>query len=369
MGKLLHSKYEDFEDKAFNFTEFFRTNEAGLFVHESDVKSFLNLLTDKNSESLYPFSTEEYRKLFRHSLWMIPGVKEALALQKLLENHPVFSGFEIVNVAGNGDPDDPTGEALQAVRTAIDNADEDGYTITLSCGKLTTGVSVPEWTAVFMLSGSYSTKASGYLQTIFRVQTPCCRYGKVKTECYVFDFAPDRTLKMVADSVTLCAKAGKTKSDDKIRLGEFLNFCPVIAIDGSRMKSFEVNSLLQKLKSAYAERAVTKGFDDSSLYNDELLKLTEVELKQFRDLQAIIGETKANSAGNKIDVNAQRLTKEEYESLERGTQQKEKRELSPEEEAVRQKLLEAKKTRQSAISILPHAPFDLRSKCGCFRRN
>ncbi|MCI7545458.1 MAG: Eco57I restriction-modification methylase domain-containing protein [Treponema porcinum] len=352
LGKLLHSKYEDFEDKAFNFTEFFRTNEAGLFVHESDVKSFLNLLTDKNSESLYPFSTEEYRKLFRHSLWMIPGVKEALALQKLLENHPVFSGFEIVNVAGNGDPDDPTGEALQAVRTAIDNADEDGYTITLSCGKLTTGVSVPEWTAVFMLSGSYSTKASGYLQTIFRVQTPCCRYGKVKTECYVFDFAPDRTLKMVADSVTLCAKAGKTKSDDKIRLGEFLNFCPVIAIDGSRMKSFEVNSLLQKLKSAYAERAVTKGFDDSSLYNDELLKLTEVELKQFRDLQAIIGETKANSAGNKIDVNAQRLTKEEYESLERGTQQKEKRELSPEEEAVRQKLLEAKKTRQSAISIL-----------------
>lgn len=98
LGKLLHSKYEDFEDKAFNFTEFFRTNEAGLFVHESDVKSFLNLLTDKNSESLYPFSTEEYRKLFRHSLWMIPGVKEALALQKLLENHPVFSGFEIVNV-------------------------------------------------------------------------------------------------------------------------------------------------------------------------------------------------------------------------------------------------------------------------------
>ncbi|MDY5634530.1 MAG: Eco57I restriction-modification methylase domain-containing protein [Treponema porcinum] len=69
-------------------------------------------------------------------------------------------------------------------------------------------------------------------------------------------------------------------------------------------------------------------------------------------MQAIIGETKANSAGNKIDVNAQRLTKEEYESLERGTQQKEKRELSPEEEAVRQKLLEAKKTRQSAISIL-----------------
>lgn len=352
LGKLLKNSYQDFEDKAFNFTEFFRTNEAGTFVHEDDIQSFLNLLTKKDSESFYPFSTDEYRKLFRHSLWMVPGVKEALALQRLLENHPVFSTFDIVNVAGNGDPDDPTGEALQAVRSAIDAAKEDGYTITLSCGKLTTGVSVPEWAAVFMLAGSYSTKASGYLQTIFRVQTPCNRYGKAKTHCYVFDFAPDRTLKMVADSVTLSAKAGKTKIDDKIRLGEFLNFCPVIGIDGSRMKQFEVSGLLQQLKSAYAERAVTKGFDDTSLYNDELLKLTEVELHQFKELQGIIGETKANKAGSKIDVNTQGLTEEEYEDLNKPKPPKEKRERSPEEEEARQKLQEAKKMRQTAISIL-----------------
>lgn len=352
LGKLLDVNYADFNDKAFNFSEFFKINEAGTFVHESDVKSFLNLLTKENKESFYPFCCDEYRKLFHHSLWIIPGVKEALALQHLLESHPIFQTFKIVNVAGNGNPDDPTGEPLFAVKKAIEDADEDGYTITLSCGKLTTGVSIPEWTAVFMLSGSYSTKASGYLQTIFRVQTPCKKYGKIKTQAYVFDFAPDRTLKMVADAVTLSAKSGKTKIDDKLRLGEFLNFCPVIGIEGSKMKSYEVNGLLQQLKSAYAERAVTKGFDDTSIYNDELLKLSSVELKKFKDLQAIMGETKANNAGEKIDVNTQGLTEEEYESLDNQKPQNEKRILTPEEEKFREKLLEAKKMRQTAISIL-----------------
>ena len=352
LGKLIKGDFVDVGDKAFNFAEFFRTDETGAFVHEKNVNDFLNLLTKQDKESLYPFSCKEYINLFHHTLWMVPGVKEALALQHLLEKHPVFCNFNVVNVAGDGDPEDPTGEALEAVRKAIKNAGEDGYTITLSCGKLTTGVSVKQWTAVFMLYGTYSTKAAGYLQTIFRVQTPCNEYGKSKTCAYVFDFAPDRTLKMVADAVTLNTKVGKTKVDDKNRLGEFLNFCPVIGIEGSTMKPYKVNSLLQQLKSAYAERAVTKGFDDASIYNDELLKLSKVELEKFKNLQAIIGQTKANKAGDKIDVNKQGLTEEEYEDLSKPKPQKEKRELSPEEEEARQRLLEAKKQRQTAISIL-----------------
>ena len=352
LGKLIKGNFVDVGDKAFNFAEFFRTDETGSFVHENNVNDFLNLLTKQDKESLYPFSCKEYINLFHHTLWMVPGVKEALALQHLLEKHPVFCNFNVVNVAGDGDPEDPTGEALEAVRKAIKNAGEDGYTITLSCGKLTTGVSVKQWTAVFMLYGTYSTKAAGYLQTIFRVQTPCNEYGKSKTCAYVFDFAPDRTLKMVADAVTLNTKVGKTKVDDKNRLGEFLNFCPVIGIEGSTMKPYKVNSLLQQLKSAYAERVVSKGFDDASIYNDELLKLSKVELEKFKDLQAIIGQTKANKAGDKIDVNKQGLTEEEYEELSKPKPPKEKRELSPEEEAERQRILEAKKQRQTAISIL-----------------
>lgn len=348
LGKLIKGDFVDVEDKAFNFAEFFRTDETGAFVHEKNVNDFLNLLTKQDKESLYPFSCKEYINLFHHTLWMVPGVKEALALQHLLEKHPVFCNFNVVNVAGDGDPEDPTGEALEAVRKAIKNAGEDGYTITLSCGKLTTGVSVKQWTAVFMLYGTYSTKAAGYLQTIFRVQTPCNEYGKSKTCAYVFDFAPDRTLKMVADAVTLNTKVGKTKVDDKNRLGEFLNFCPVIGIAGSTMKPYKVNSLLQQLKSAYAERAVTKGFDDTSIYNDELLKLSDVEIQKFNNLQGIIGQTKANKTGDKIDVNKQGLTEEEYEELSKPKHQAEKHEKTEAEK----KLEEAKKMRQTAISIL-----------------
>ena len=352
LGKLIKGDFVDVGDKAFNFAEFFRTDETGSFVHENNVNDFLNLLTKQDKESLYPFSCKEYINLFHHTLWMVPGVKEALALQHLLEKHPVFCNFNVVNVAGDGDPEDPTGEALEAVRKAIKNAGEDGYTITLSCGKLTTGVSVKQWTAVFMLYGTYSTKAAGYLQTIFRVQTPCNEYGKSKTCAYVFDFAPDRTLKMVADAVTLNTKVGKTKVDDKNRLGEFLNFCPVIGIEGSTMKPYKVNSLLQQLKSAYAERVVSKGFDDASIYNDELLKLSKVELEKFKDLQAIIGQTKANKAGDKIDVNKQGLTEEEYQQSTSQPEKRTKPELTPEEQALKEKLLEVKKQRQTAISIL-----------------
>ena len=126
LGKLIKGDFVDVGDKAFNFAEFFRTDETGSFVHENNVNDFLNLLTKQDKESLYPFSCKEYINLFHHTLWMVPGVKEALALQHLLEKHPVFCNFNVVNVAGDGDPEDPTGEALEAVRKAIKNAGEDG---------------------------------------------------------------------------------------------------------------------------------------------------------------------------------------------------------------------------------------------------
>jgi len=103
--------------------------------------------------------------------------------------------LKIVNVAGDGDEEEANEEALKSVERAIGDNPHQTYTITLSCGRLTTGVSVKAWTAVFMLSGSYNTSASAYMQTIFRVQTPATINGKVKEECFVFDFAPDRNAK------------------------------------------------------------------------------------------------------------------------------------------------------------------------------
>lgn len=368
LGKIIMDKrYVELEDKAFNFREFFRvwTGDirsdrvqipdgcaVGDFYHANDVKSFLNLITKSDEDSQYPYATEEYRSLFKHSLWMVPGVREAKALSKMMKAHPVFGSgvFDIVNVAGDGDEEEKLEDALKKVQSAIETAGEN-YTITLSCGKLTTGVTVPEWTAVFMLAGSFSTSASNYLQTIFRVQSPCNKNGMIKRCCYVFDFAPDRTLKMVAEAVALSTKAGKASESDKRIMGEFLNYCPVIAVDGTMMKPYDTNRLLQQLKRAYAERAVKNGFDDINLYSDELLKLDGVALEEFQNLKEIVGASKAAPKSNDIDINDQGFTDEEYEELGQITK-KPKNQRTPEEEERLNELKEKKKQKNDAISIL-----------------
>lgn len=365
LGKVLSKEYIEIEDKAFNFREFFRTwteetkilqnNIVGEFCHKDDIKSFLNLITKEDKESQYPYSNKEYRELFKHSLWMVPGVKEAKALKSLMEEHSIFGNglFNIINVAGNGDEEEKIEEALIKVKNGIKNATKLGhYTITLSCGKLTTGVTIPEWTSVMMLSGSYSTSASNYLQTIFRVQSPGNMDGKIKENCYVFDFAPDRTLKMIADAVNLSTRAGKTKIDDRGNMREFLNFCPVLSIDGTKMEKYDENRLLQQLKRAYAERAVINGFDDNNLYNSiELSKLTEGDIEKFKDLQKIVGESNQTSKPKDLNINYTGLTNEEYSELEK-TSKKPKRLRTEEEEARFEELKEKQNIRAKAISNL-----------------
>ena len=350
LGKLLY-EYID-EEVAFNFREFFRVDEAGEFLHKKDVLSFLNLICKSDDESNYPYATEEYRDNFRHSLWMVPGVREARALSTLLQSHPVFSQFKIVNVAGDGDEEESKEEALKKVENAIGDKPHETYTITLSCGRLTTGVSVKAWTAVFMLSGSHNTSASAYMQTIFRVQTPATINGKVKEECFVFDFAPDRTLKVIAETAKISAKAGKTSDSDRNIMGEFLNFCPIIAFDGSRMKDYDVNGMLEQLKKVYIERVVNNGFEDSHMYNsDQLMQLNDVEIEAFKGLKKVIGSTKAMPKSKDIEVNKQGFTEEDYKKIEQA-QKKKKRELSPAEKELFDKYKEQKKMRDTAISIL-----------------
>ena len=355
LGRLLHEFMD--EDVAFNFREFFRVNEAGNFIHEKDVKAFLNLISKEDKDSCYPFANEEYRNIFRHTLWMLPGVKEARAMSALLQSHPVFQHFKVVNVAGNGDEDEESKDALAAVEEAIGKDPDATRTITLSCGRLTTGVSVKAWTGVFMLSGSYNTAASSYMQTIFRVQTPATINGRVKEQCYVFDFAPDRTLKVIAETAKISSKAGKTSGNDRKIMGEFLNFCPIISIEGSKMSQFDVPKMLEQLKPVYVERVVRNGFEDRSLYNDELMKLNDLELQEFDDLKKIIGQTKAMPKTNQVDINNQGLTDEQYEELEdlekkskkRG---KDKQPLTEEEKKRLEELKKKKNNREAAISIL-----------------
>lgn len=357
--------YIDVGDKAFNFREFFRTwtgitevdrkempqdVKVGDFVHKEDIKKFLDLLVLDNNTTNYPYSKEKYRDYFRHSLWMIPGVKEAKALKKLLGEHPVFGSgiFKIVNVAGDGDEED-TLKSKQLVDAHITDHPENTYTITLSCGRLTTGVSIPAWTAVFMLNGGNSTSAASYLQTIFRVQTPANIGGKMKDKCYVFDFAPDRTLKMIAEAGQLSCKAGSI--EPKTKMIDLLNFCPVISVDGSRMIPYSVDTMLRTLKKAYADRVVQNGFDDTKIYNDKLLKLDGLEIEEFDKLKAIIGVSKQAKKINELDINKQGFTDEEWERLEQIKNTPNDR-LTPEDLELKQKQKEQKDQRSKAISIL-----------------
>lgn len=340
-------------DISFNFTEFFRTHDKdGSFVHETDVVNFLNILTRTDDLCLYPFSNDRYRQIFRHTLWMVPGVSAARALSSLLKKHQVFQHYHIVNVAGDGDLDVENDDALRMVNEAIGPDPDKTLTITLSCGRLTTGVSVKAWTGVLMLSGSYKTAASTYMQTIFRVQTPATIGGRVKDQCYVFDFAPDRALQVMAESV-LGGKAPKNvTSDQRTRLGQLLNFCPIIAFDGSEMKKISTEKLLQEVKRAYVERVVNRGFEDDSLYNDLLLDISDKDLFNIGAIRGKIGEDRAQPKTGEIVVNNQGLDNEEYEKIIEKIENKNKRQLSPEELA----LLEARKKklemRRNVISVL-----------------
>ena len=349
LGRLM-SEYSD-EEKAFNFREFFRTQEDGGFVHERDIDHFLSLLTTDDEDSLYPYSNDKFRQIFRHTLWILPGIKAAKALSRKLAEHPVFGLFNVVNVAGDGDDEEESRDALELVNKAIGNDPDESYTITLSCGRLTTGVSVKPWTGVFMMAGSYSTSAAGYMQTIFRVQTPYTHNGRMKTDCYAFDFAPDRTLRVLAETAKVSHEAGKQTEGDRKILGDFLNFCPIIAIDGGQMKEYKVETMLAQLKRAQIEKVVQDGFENGALYNDELLKLTDVELKEFDDLKGIIGKTKAMPKSGDIDINRQGLTNEQYEEKEQ-LEKKKKKDLTPEEKKRLDELKAKGDQRREAISIL-----------------
>ena len=349
LGRLLN-EYAD-EDIAFNFREFFRTNDKGEFIHKAHIEKFLNLLTLPDEESMYPFANKRYLEIFRHTLWMLPGVKAAKALSVMLKNHPVFRMFEIVNVAGDGDEEETNEEALRKVEKAIGSDPDQTRTITLSCGRLTTGVSLKAWTGVLMLSGSFNTAASAYMQTIFRVQTPATINGRIKEDCYVFDFAPDRTLRVLAETAKISTKAGKQGESDRRQLGEFLNFCPVIAQDGGKMKPLNTEQLLQQLKRVYVERVVRHGFEDGYLYNDQLMRLSDVDIREFDDLKRIIGQTKAMGKSNDITVNDQGLTNEEYTEKEK-LEGKKKKELTEEDKARLEELRKKKKVKEDAISIL-----------------
>ena len=139
------------EEYAFDLNEFFAVIN-GKFNHESSVDKFLDAMT---RQTKFPFSTEELRDELKHTFWLLDRVDSAKALEKKLKEHPVFKEYEVVLAAGDGklDDDDEIMKSYDKVVAAIAKHEK---TITLSVGQLTTGITIPEWTAVLMLSNMRS---------------------------------------------------------------------------------------------------------------------------------------------------------------------------------------------------------------------
>ena len=347
-------KFTD-ENKAFNFREFFRVDDKGELVYKADVRRFLDNITNPNSDTNYPFSTKKYREELRHTLWLMPGVKEANAFEKLLKEHSVFGmDYEIVNVVRNDKSDnvlDSSDDDLAKVRNAITDDPSKTKTITLTVRKLTTGVNVPEWTAVMFLSNTSSSM--NYLQAAFRAQTPFSheKLG-MKKRCYIFDFAPDRALTVMAESAQINSGVGKKNTQQqKQAMSNLLNFLPILGKGDNGMQPFNVDRMLTQIKKVYAEKAVRSGFEDDSLYNDNLLTLTTDDAEHFNKLNEIVGKTQKQKIPNKIPVNTHHLTNEEYDQAEKAKKKK-PRERSQEEKEAIEKLKEARKQQKTMISIL-----------------
>jgi len=259
-------------DYTFDLNEFFATKENGFFEHETEIIRFLDGLA---SNEKYPFSTPELRDEIRHSFWLLNRVASAKALQKLLRKHEVFKDYTIILAAGDGRSEDSdlaaVGKSLDKVRTAIEEAEKsDGKTITLSVGQLTTGVTVPEWTAVIMLSNLSSP--AQYMQAAFRAQNPCTfeRAGNVfqKQNAYIFDFAPERTLTIFdafANNLHPNPSGDQQARQDNIRT--LLNFFPVLGEDAEgRMIELDASQVLTFPQVFKAREVVRRGFLSNLLF-------------------------------------------------------------------------------------------------------
>ncbi len=261
-------------DYAFDLNEFFRVKENGNFEYEESVNRFLdNLSTGK-----FPFSKDQYRNELNHTFWLLPRVNAAKALEKLLNTHPTFKDYKVILAAGDGVSlrDSVEEEALDfkenaksfdKVRSAIENYDK---TITLSVGQLTTGVTIPEWTAVLMLNNIESP--SLYFQAAFRSQNPYEfeKDGKLyrKENAYIFDFSPDRTLRLYDDFANnLSGSGSKTTDERKNKIKKLLNFFPVIAEDeDGEMHEINASEVLAIPTRITSKEVVKRGFMSNLLF-------------------------------------------------------------------------------------------------------
>ena len=265
-------------DYAFDLNEFFRAIDKK-FVHENEVKEFLKNLTNNKK---YPFSTPELREELKHTFWYVGNrVESVKALEQLLKKDAVFENYEIIVAAGDGrsfeDAENDFKNNESSFKKVKDAIAKHNKTITLSCGQLTTGVTIKEWTAVLMLTDIKTP--SLYMQAAFRAQNPYKQFKNgellTKKSAYLFDFAPTRVLEIYdqfANGLNPKAVKGEiTEKDREENIQELLNFFPVISEDiNGEMVELDANKVLTFPNALAASEIVNARFMTNLLFNDSL---------------------------------------------------------------------------------------------------
>ena len=269
---------DESRDYAFDLNEFFATKNQK-FVHEDDVKEFLRNLTTNEK---YPFSTPELRDELRHTFWYVGNrVESVKALEQLLKQDPVFENYKVIVAAGDGKSFTEEEEDFKGNEKSFDRVKDavkkHPKTITLSCGQLTTGVTVKEWSAVLMLTDIKTP--SLYMQAAFRAQNPY-RFTengelKAKQSAYLFDFAPTRVLEIYdkfANGLNQKTVNGEvTEAERKENIKELLNFFPVVSEDvNGRMVELDAEKVLTFPNALAATEIVQARFMTNLLFNDNI---------------------------------------------------------------------------------------------------
>jgi len=353
------------EFNEFDLNVFFSASGAkdkARFTYQDQVQKWLDLIRGGFLETSIdnlklgakkppmPYSDARLLNLLSHTFWFLPSVASCHAMHTLLgqKQNKFYHDYRVIVAAGNGAGIGAA--ALPPVKEAMDDPLKT-KTITLSCGKLTTGVTVKPWTGILMLRNSSTPET--YFQAAFRVQSPWTinnpdskapnKEQIIKEECYVFDFAPDRALRQIAD---YSCRLNVNESNPEKKVEEFISFLPVLAYDGSSMRQIDAAGILDMAMSGTTATLLARRWESALLVNvdngtlqrlmnnkDALAALMSIE--GFRNLnqeiETIINKSeavkKAKKDANDKDLSAktkEELTKEEkeYKSLRKQIQEK-----------------------------------------------
>jgi hypothetical protein len=335
--------------------------ESARFKMENEVQKWLDLIrgnyAETNLDNLklgakkppMPFSDSRLLSILNHTFWFLPTVASCHAMKNLMMqmNNLFYQDYEIIVAAGTS-----AGIGVDALPPVMDKMRNPlkSKTITLSCGKLTTGVSVKPWTGILMLRNSSSPET--YFQAAFRVQTPWAiknpdgespnKVEIIKKECYVFDFAPNRALSQVAD---YACRLNINESNPEKNVAEFIHFLPVLAYDGSSMKQVDAAGVLDIAMSGTSATLLARRWESALLVNVD--NSTLARLMKNKDaldaLMSIEGFRSLNQDIETIINKSESVKKAKKEANEEQLTPKKKKELSKEEKeykSLRKKIQE-----------------------------